>query len=124
MNSEMLTTTKKVAKLNDKLRDQIFSKPNTSVNFIKDKIMLSKGVSEMPTQQQMYILNRVKNFKKFNIDNDPYGEHDFGSFVDEEDNKIFWKIDYYDNDLKYHSEDKSNPAKTIRVLTIMKASEY
>ena len=124
MNSEMLTTTKKVAKLNDKLRDQIFSKPNTSVNFIKDKIMLSKGVSEMPTQQQMYILNRVKNFKKFNIDNDPYGEHDFGSFVDEEDNKIFWKIDYYDKTMKNGSNDPSNEELTTRVITIMKAEEY
>jgi len=120
--------TERVAELNDKLRDKIlyglYYRKNLPESERKDQIVFSKGVSEMPDQQQMYILNRVRNFNKFNIDNDPHGEHDFGSFVDEEDIKIFWKIDYYDNDLKYHSEDKSDPDKTTRVLTIMKASEY
>ena len=50
-------------------------------------------------------------------------ERDFGAF-EYGNTKFFWKIDYYDNDLKYHSEDKSDPDKTTRVLTVMKASEY
>ena len=31
---------------------------------------------------------------------------------------------YYDNDLKFHSEDKLNAEKTIKVLTVLRASEY
>ena len=55
--------------------------------------------------------------------NDPYNEHDFGSF-DYKDEKIFWKIDYYDKNYQYLSEDPANPNLTNRVMTVMLASEY
>ena len=38
--------------------------------------------------------------------------------------KYFWKIDYYDANLEYGSDDPANDAVTTRVLTIMEASEY
>ena len=38
--------------------------------------------------------------------------------------RIFWKIDYYDPSLDFGSEIPSDPAQTVRVLTIMLASEY
>jgi Protein of unknown function (DUF3768) len=64
----------------------------------------------------------------FTEDNDPHGEHDFGS-LDYEGKRIFWKVDYYDRasfgtGRDMGSEDPSDPAKTLRVLTIMLASEY
>ena len=40
--------------------------------------------------------------------NDPYGEHDFGSFRYAGET-IFWKFDYYDVDLQMHSPDPSDP---------------
>jgi hypothetical protein len=59
----------------------------------------------------------------FHRSNDPHEEHDFGAFeVDGE--KLFFKIDYYDQDLKCHSPDPSDPKVTRRVITLMLASEY
>ena len=43
---------------------------------------------------------------------------------DDERERVFWKLDYYDRDLRFGSEDPANPAVTRRVLTIMLADEY
>lgn len=51
-----------------------------------------------------------------------YGERDFGAF-DHAGERIFWKIDYYDRTLRHGSEDPSDPTQTVRLLTIMFASE-
>jgi hypothetical protein len=37
---------------------------------------------------------------------------------------IFFKIDYFDKTLAYHSPDPSDPSVTERVITIMLAEEY
>ena len=55
--------------------------------------------------------------------NDPYEEHDFGSF-EADGAVIFFKIDYFDKDLTYHSPDPSDTSVTERVITIMLAEEY
>jgi hypothetical protein len=60
---------------------------------------------------------------EFTPDNDPHGEHDFGSFT-LVGRKFFWKIDYYDREMVHGSEEPADPAKTMRVLTILLASEY
>jgi hypothetical protein len=59
----------------------------------------------------------------FTEDNDPHGEHDFGAF-EHEGARIFWKIDYYAPDMEHGSENPADPKQTVRVLTIMLASEY
>ena len=50
-------------------------------------------------------------------------ERDFGalSFLD---HKLFFKIDAYDRDLEYGSPDPADASVTVRVMTIMLASEY
>jgi len=79
-------------------------------------LMLTPGVSTR-------VLVAVRTYDDFSSDNDPYGEHDFGSFELDGD-KFFWKIDYYDLAMKYGSEDASDPKVTTRVLTIMLRDEY
>ncbi len=66
-------------------------------------------------------------FKDFNGDNDSWGEHDMGALdvvIDGVPERIFFKLDYYDLTMTQHSDDAADPAKTVRVLTIMLASEY
>ena len=55
--------------------------------------------------------------------NDPYEEHDFGSFA-ADGHMIYFKIDYFDRDLSMHSPDPADPSVTQRVITIMLAQEY
>jgi hypothetical protein len=81
------------------------------------------GIRALPPADQSAIREEVEKFCDFNPDNDPYGEHDFGSFTRNGD-KIFWKIDYYDKALEYGSEHPEDPGVTTRVLTIMLADEY
>ena len=85
--------------------------------------LLTSGVQSFGETFVAMALLAVRAFDRFTSDNDPYGEHDFGSF-DLRGQKLFWKIDYYDLSLTYGSEDPCDPTKTQRVLTVMLASEY
>lgn len=107
----------KIAELNDKLRQNIFTPMEYGT------IIITNGVSILPIQEQIIIMNLVKNFNKFTAGNNPYGEHDFGK-VSLNGIDYFFKIDYYDNDLTYGSENPSDNSITKRVLTIIRADEY
>jgi hypothetical protein len=87
------------------------------------KVMITRGVSELGSTAVGDLLVEVRTFRCFTEDNDPHGEHDFG-VVTYDGHKLFWKIDYFDPSLTFHSEDAADPAKTVRVLTIMLADEY
>lgn len=103
-----------IADLNDLLR----------MTFIGGRVMMTSGIDALPFPVRESILGRVRTFDAFSEDNDPYGEHDFGSFEQEGAGRIFWKIDYYDPTLTGGSEDPADPKRTVRVLTIMLATEY
>jgi hypothetical protein len=92
---------------------------------IGGRIILTEGISSLSPKDIDAILLKVSNFKSFSKDNDPYGEHDFGSFK-HQDETIYFKIDYYaaGSKLTYGSEDPSDPKFTERVLTIMFSHEY
>ena len=85
--------------------------------------MITAGVKALGQEKVNQIVRKVQTFDQFTKDNDPYEEHDYGSFVHEGE-KILWKIDYYDKNLEFGSEDPADPSKTTRVLTIMTALEY
>jgi hypothetical protein len=87
------------------------------------RAMMTSGVNELPDCVKAEAIMQVASFSDFTPDNDPHGEHDFGSFT-LVGRKFFWKIDYYDQRCELGSEDPSDPEKTTRVLTIMLAEEY
>ena len=86
-------------------------------------VVQTTGIQFLDPADQSAIREKVEKFDKFTKDNDPYDEHDFGSF-DHAGQLIFWKIDYYNKELTAGSEHPEDPAQTTRVLTIMLAEEY
>ena len=69
------------------------------------------------------VIDAVVEFTAFGPDNDPHGEHDC-AVVEVSGLTVIWKIDYYDATMTMHSPDATDPSVTVRVLTIMLASEY
>jgi hypothetical protein len=92
-------------------------------SFAGGKVVMTASVAELPDMVRANALLEVTRFDRFTEDNDPYGEHDFGSF-EMVGRKFFWKVDYYDATMQFGSEDPSDPSKTTRVLTLMLAEDY
>ena len=88
------------------------------------KAYITDGVAAHGPEFVRRALAATAAFEAFTVDNDPYGEHDFGTIqIDGE--TLFWKIDYVDkHDPDLGAEDPSNPVTTTRVLTIMLSDEY
>lgn len=98
-----------ITELNDKFRK---SPPNRDWKF-------TQGARE----NVLELIKAIASFDTFTKDNDLYKEHDFGS-IEIQGEKYFWKIDYFNPDLEYGSEDPNDPELTRRVITIMHSSEY
>ncbi len=106
-------TTERIRALNDELRK----------NLIGGLALITPGVAALGQDVVERIVKTLAVFDDLCEANDPYGEHDFGAF-EADGHKLFFKIDYYDTNLTYHSPDPSDPAVTERVITIMLAEEY
>lgn len=104
-----------IAKLNDEFRSTF----RTNLG----KVVFTQGFNTLPDVKKIAFLRAIKSYDNFNVDNDPYGEHDYG-MVHIEGRNVIWKIDYYDKSMKYVSPDPADPHKTRRVLTIMLGEEY
>lgn len=91
--------------------------------FLGGRVMMTAGVAAMAYDDRRTLIDRVRHFDEFSPDNDPYGEHDFGS-IDLGGCRYFWKIEYYDPALTCGSSDASDETATQRVLTLMRAEEY
>ena len=85
--------------------------------------VFTPGIRALGLVAMIELRFRIAEFDAFTPDNDPYGEHDFGSF-EFQGRTVFWKIDYFDDTLSWASPDPADPVVTTRLLTIMLASEY
>jgi Protein of unknown function (DUF3768) len=106
-------TMNKIAILNDAFRR----------TFLGGRVMVTPAVRALPLDKNAALLEAVRTFSTFDQDNDPRGEHDFGS-IELEGETYFFKVDYYDKACESGTEDPADPEKTTRVLTIMRADEY
>jgi Protein of unknown function (DUF3768) len=114
--SKNAETKDRIRQLNDELR-------RTLVTTASGKVVMTQGVAALPERELTQLLERVRSFDAFTNDNDPHGEHDFGT-VELAGQTYFFKVDYYAPDMDGGSEDPADPTKTTRVLTIMRADEY
>ncbi|NCN85852.1 MAG: DUF3768 domain-containing protein [Sphingomonadales bacterium] len=122
--------TARIARLNDLARGAIG---------VVCTAVATVGFRSLPEADQSRVRELIETYDAFDEDNDPHGERDFGTIYqvvggqwtterprvrDDERERVFWKLDYYDRDLAGASEDAANPAVTRRILTIMLSDEY
>jgi Protein of unknown function (DUF3768) len=103
----------------DEAKASEIAKRNDEFRCSRNGLMVTRGVQALDDLQAL--LRAVRRFDTFTEDNDPYGEHDFGS-LEWRGETVFWKIDYYDQAME-RWEDPLSP-KCRRVLTVMLACEY
>lgn len=108
--TQTIVKTDRIRVLNDNFRS----------TFVGGQVVMTAGVNELPLDTKAKLLLTVRAFSKFGEDNDPYGEHDFGSF-ELAGEKFFWKIDLYEDP---NVKDSDGEPLVNRVLTIMLADEY
>ncbi len=109
----MDTKTARIRALNDELRQHLTG----------GMAVITPGVAALGPAAVERIVKTIAVFDDFCHANDPYEEHDFGSF-EADGAMIYFKIDYFDRDLSMHSPDPADPSVTQRVITIMLAEEY
>jgi Protein of unknown function (DUF3768) len=109
----MTTKTEQIRALNDRLRQ----------NFTEGTAIITNGVAALSGEAVARIFKTIAVYDDFCRANDPHEEHDFGAF-EADGQVIFFKIDYYDTTLTWHSSDPADPTVTERVITIMLAEEY
>ena len=109
---QALSKTARIRELNDAFR----------TTFRGGLVTTTPGVDALSNEQKDELIRAVREFN-FNLGNDLYNEHDFGS-IEIGGETFFWKIEYYDRTTQQGSEDPSDPEKTTRVMTLMLAEEY
>jgi hypothetical protein len=109
----MSTDTDRIRMLNDQLRRHLTG----------GRAVMTPGIAALGSEAVHRLIQTIAVFDNFCTANDPHGEHDFGAF-EFDGVEVFFKIDYFDKDLNFHSPDPADPAVTERIITLMLATEY
>lgn len=87
------------------------------------RLMVTPGVRNLGPVVLVAALRQIAAFDAFTNDNNFHGERDFGK-VTVGGTVIWFKIDCYAPDMEHASDDPADPAKTVRVMTLMLPEEY
>jgi hypothetical protein len=100
------------AQVNPKAK--VYDSLRARVPFVQrpDMFVQTAGVAALPADFQEEVWRTVRDFKAFNEDNDPWGEHDCAIF-DCRGQRFMFKIDDYNGQEGYR-----------HVLTVLFADEY
>ena len=109
----MNLTRDRIRALNDELRH----------NLPAGHAVITTGIAALGPEAVARIVKTIMVYDEFCHANDPHEQHDFGSFK-ADGHVIFFKIDYFDKTLTFHSPDPADLSVTERVITIMLAEEY
>jgi Protein of unknown function (DUF3768) len=74
------------------------------------RFMVTPGIRELGHVANL--VKAVRRFDSFTEENDPHGEHDFGS-LEWYGVRVFWKMDYYDWALEYGENPLSLRCKRV-----------
>lgn len=102
-----------IARLNDKLRK---TGQGGSIYF-------TRSIVESTSISPAAIMQTLASYDGFDADNDPHGERDFGD-IEVGGISLLWTIAYYAPGLEFGSDNPADPAKCVRVLTVMLPSDY
>ena len=86
-------------------------------------IMITSNVQRITGFDPAVLAAALANYDGFDADNDPHGERDFGCMT-MWGYDLIWKIDYYDKELEFGSDDPADPKLTHRILTAMVAGDW
>ena len=119
MNIQTLTRAEQIARLNDRAR--LGHDHTAKIVFTRNCLnAFSNGDTPSTVLAQAEIM---KAMRQHVFDNDAHGERDFGK-VNFRGKAVWFKIDYYDPELQYGSEDPADASVTCRVITIMLPTDY
>lgn len=86
-------------------------------------IIVTRAVRSLNGFCHLALVAQLAEYDRFDLDNDPHGERDFGD-LELFGADLLWKIDYYDRDCRFGSDDPADAQQTRRVLTVMLADEF
>ncbi len=118
-----------IARHNDAFRKALKT-TLTPDGLVRGRVVVTRSVHDLPEQLYLAAVEKMRIECTFDAGNDPYGEHDFGSFSvnglgQDLDTTFFWKIVYYaDDSLEWGSSAPETLSKTYRVLTLMLPEDY
>jgi hypothetical protein len=102
-----------IARLNDQLRQ----------TGIGGSIVITDALRNVTGFDASVLAAALASYDAFDADNDPHGERDFGDLTLFGEDLLF-KVDYYNKDLTFGSDDPANPDVTQRLLTVMPARDW